>query len=105
MGNDQTTDVPRSVTRASWLVLVFMVTGVLGYGLKRLARWAWFVSFVLAAVGLFFVAPAVGTILLGGGVEPIGTGWDVVFFPLVMVILIALLVVLRSAWREMHPGS
>jgi len=135
MGSRQATDAPRSVTWASRLVLLFgvvvvanwvvavvrdvgvtgtdlsfavlllMVTGVLGYGLKRLARWAWFVSFILAVLGLFLVAPVVGTIVLGGGLEPIGTSWDVVFFPLVMVILIALLVVLRSAWREMHPGS
>jgi len=127
-----TSDLPRSVTWASWLVVSFgvlvaanwvvavigdtgatgadlsfgifmlLATAASGRGLQRRARWACLASFILAICGLFFVAPIAGTILLGGGTDPVGTGWDVVFFPLVAGILTSLLVLLRSVWKEME---
>jgi hypothetical protein len=100
-----TRDVEPTGADLSFTVLMLVVTGLLGYGLNRLARWAWFLSLVLAALGLFFVAPIIGTMMLGGGLEPIGTGWDVFYFPLLTVILVALLILLPSVWREMQPRS
>jgi hypothetical protein len=129
---NSTSDLPRSVTWASWLVvslgalvaanwvvaiignagatgadlsfaiLLLLTTAASGRGLQRRARWAWLASFLLAVCGLFFVAPIAGTILLGGGTDPVGTGWDVVFFPFLAGILTSLLVLLRSVWKEME---
>jgi hypothetical protein len=84
-------------------VLLLVATAVCGHGMRRYARWAWFGALALAIGGLFFVAPIAGTILLGGGTDPIGTGWDAVFFPLVTLILVALIAALRPAWRSMRP--
>lgn len=86
-------------------VLLLVATAVCGHGMRRHARWAWFGALALAIGGLFFVAPIAGTILLGGSTEPIGTGWDVVFFPLVALILVVLIAMLRPAWRAMGSGE
>jgi hypothetical protein len=80
----------------SFVALLVVVAAVAGRSLHLGARWAWWISLALASVGLFFVAPVTGTLLLGGTLEPVGTGWDVVFFPLITVDLLALVVVL---WR------
>jgi hypothetical protein len=56
----------------------------------------------MAVTTLFFVAPLTGTMLLGGGVDPVGTGWDVVFFPMVTLIHLALLGLLARTWHEME---
>jgi len=69
-------------------------------GLMRRSRWAWWAALGLALSGLFFVLPVTGTILLGGPTDPVGTGWDVVFFPLTTVVLISLLVVLSKLRRR-----
>ena len=89
----------------SFAVLLLVAAAVCGRGMRRRARWAWFGALALALGGLFFVAPIVMTILLGGGPDPVGTGWDVVFFPLVAAILVALLAMLRPAWRAMGTGA
>ena len=81
---------------ASFVALLVIVAAVAGRSLYRGARWAWWISLALALVGLFFVAPVTGTMLLGATLEPVGTGWDVVFFPLITVDLLALVAVL---WR------
>ena len=85
----------------SFTVLLLVATSVCGYGMRRRARWAWFGTLALAIGGLFFVAPIAGTILLGGGAEPVGTGWDAFFFPVVAAILVAVILLLRPAWRAL----
>ena len=52
-------------------------------------------------MGLFFVLPVTGTILLGGSIEPVGTGWDIVFFPLTTTVLVALVAAL---WLLRKPA-
>ncbi len=79
---------------ASFAVLVFVTAAWTAAGLWEDARWARRVAPLLAATGLFFVLPVAGTIALGGALEPVGTGWDVVYFPLTAIVLIALLAVL-----------
>ena len=81
-------------TDVSFVALLVVVAAVSGRSLHRGARWAWWIALALAVVGLFFVAPVTGTILLGGSLEPVGTGWDVAFFPLMTIDLGALVVVL-----------
>jgi hypothetical protein len=78
----------------SFAVLLVVVAAVTSRRLWLGAGWAWWVSIGLAFVGLFFVLPVTGTILLGGSMEPVGTGWDVVFFPLTTVVLALMLAAL-----------
>lgn len=92
----------------SFVALLVVVAAVAGRSLHLGARWAWWISLAVAVVGLFLVLPVTGTILLGGALEPVGTGWDIVFFPLATLDLIALVVVLwRVRGREAapHPPS
>lgn len=84
----------------SFVIMLLMAVSVCGIGLRRLASWAWWISLLLAAVGLFFVLPVTGTILLGGPSDPVGTGWDVVFFPLTTLVLLALVAALLRTRRE-----
>jgi hypothetical protein len=74
----------------SFVALLVVAAGVAGRSLHLGARWAWWISLALAAVGLFFLLPVTGTMLLGGSLEPVGTGWDAIFFPLATADLIAL---------------
>lgn len=55
----------------------------------------------IAVAGLFFVAPVVGTMLLGGGTEPIGTGWDSVFFPVVALLSLGMVGLFPATWRAL----
>jgi energy-coupling factor transporter transmembrane protein EcfT len=91
-------------TGADWsfAVLLVVVAGAAARSLWLGVRWAWWTSFALAFVGLFFVLPVTGTILLGTSMEPVGTGWDVVFFPLTTAVLVALLVAL---WLRRKPAA
>ena len=82
-------------------LLILVVSGLSARGLGRRARWAWFAALLLALPSLFFVAPVTGTILLGGGAQPIGTGWDVFFFPAATLLMLVLLALLPGIWREM----
>jgi len=84
----------------SFAAVVLLTTSLCGYGLRRRSLWAWWASLLLAGLGLFFVLPVVGAILLGTTTEPVGTGWDVIFFPLTTAILIALLALLVMARRQ-----
>ncbi|HSH74654.1 MAG TPA: hypothetical protein VLA09_03030 [Longimicrobiales bacterium] len=86
-------------------VLLLGAAALAGAGLRRSARWAWWAALALAALGLFFVLPVAGTILLGGSLEPVGTGWDVVFFPLTAVVLVALLTVLWMLHKRAAAGD
>jgi len=89
----------RSSTVAGGVVFAAVVlagAAAVALSLHRGARWARWVSLTGALVGLFFVLPVAGTVLLGGPLEPVGTGWDLVFFPLTAAILVALLIALRG---------
>jgi hypothetical protein len=86
----------------SFVMLLLAASLAIGLGLIRHARWAWWCALGLALVGLFFVLPVAGTILLGGPADPVGTGWDVVFFPAMTVVALTLIVALwraRAEWR------
>lgn len=85
-------------------VVIFLVCLAAGRGLRRQDRWAWWSALGITLVALFFVAPVAGTIILGGGTEPVGTGWDVVFFPLASVILVGELIMLRWARKEANEA-
>ena len=85
----------------SFVLLVLAAAIAIVLGLIRRSPWAWWSALGLAVVGLFFVLPVVGTILLGGPSDPVGTGWDVVFFPLTTAVLIGLVVAL---WRLRGVG-
>jgi hypothetical protein len=84
----------------SFAVLLAMVAGASAHSLWQGARWARWIALALAFVGLFFILPVTGTILLGGPTDPVGTGWDVVFFPLSTAVLLALLAALWAARRS-----
>jgi len=91
----------------SFVLLVLAAAIAMVLGLIRRSPWAWWATLGLAAVGLFFVVPVAGTILLGGSSEPVGTGWDVVFFPLTAAVLVALAVTLFELRRagDSHTGE
>ena len=80
----------------SFVLLVLAAAIAIVIGLIRRSPWAWWGALALAVVALFFVLPVTGTQLLGGPSDPVGTGWDVVFFPVTTGVLVALLVLL---WR------
>lgn len=86
-----------AATGADWsfALLLVVVAAVAARSLWVGMRWAWWVALGLAAVGLFFVLPVTGTILFGGSTEPVGTGWDIVFFPLTTIVLATLV---ASLW-------
>jgi len=83
----------------SFVLLVLAAAIAMVLGLIRRSSWAWWATLALAAFGLLFVLPITGTILLGGPSDPVGTGWDVVFFPLTTAVLIALVVALFKLRR------
>lgn len=78
----------------AFAVLLLVATGGAARGLRAGWKWAWLGGLAISLGGLFFVAPVVGTILLGGGTEPVGTGWDIVYFPLMTVLLVTVIVIL-----------
>ena len=80
----------------SFVLLVLAAAIAIVIGLIRRSPWAWWSGLALTLLALFFVLPVTGTLLLGGPSDPVGTGWDVVFFPVTTGVLIALLVLL---WR------
>lgn len=90
-------------TGADWsfAVLLVVVAAVAARSLWVGVRWAWWLALGLAAVGLFFVLPITGTILFGGSTEPVGTGWDIMFFPLTTTVLAALVAAL---WLRRTPA-
>ena len=91
--------IGQSVADLGFALLLGGLTVVVARGLLGGARWARWGAFALAGTGIFFVAPVAATILLGGGAEPIGTGWDVVYFPLALLLLTAVIAVLLAPSR------
>ena len=103
LANTGVSAVRAEATGADWsfAVLLVVVAAVAARSLWVGFRWAWWLALGLAAVGLFFVLPVTGTILLGGSIEPVGTGWDIVFFPLTTTVLVALVAAL---WLLRKPA-
>jgi hypothetical protein len=89
----------------SFVLLLLAAAIAIVLGLIRRSPWAWWSALALAGAGLFFVLPVAGTILLGGPSDPVGTGWDIVFFPLTAAVLIALLVALWTLRRASRHGD
>lgn len=102
LANTGVSAVRGDATGADWsfALLLVVVAAVTARSLWLGSGWAWWVSIALAFVGLFFVLPVTGTILLGGSLEPVGTGWDIVFFPLTTAVLVALLAALWPLRRR-----
>jgi len=80
----------------SFVMLLLVAALAIGLGLIRRSPLAWWCALGLALVGLFFVLPVVGTILLGGPANPVDTGWDVVLFPAMTAVS---LVLVWALWR------
>jgi hypothetical protein len=91
-------------TGADWsfTLLLVVVVAVAARSLWIGMRWAWWLAVALAAAGLFFVLPVTVTILLGGSTEPVGTGWDIVFFPLTTTVLAGLV---SALWLRRTPAG
>lgn len=89
----------------SFVLLVLAASIAIVIGLVRHSPWAWWGALVLTAAALFFVLPVTGTLLLGGPRDPVGTGWDVVFFPVTTGVLIALLVLLWRLREDARPRT
>jgi hypothetical protein len=89
--------VGSGVTGSDWsFALLVALTSVLtARGLWLGARWAWWVSVAFGATGLFFLLPVTAAVLFGASAEPIGTGWDILVFPLMTAVMLALVV---AAW-------
>lgn len=85
----------------SFVLLVLATAIAIMIGLIRRSPWAWWGALALAGVGLFFVLPVTGTLLLGGPRDPVGTGWDVIFFPVTTGVLVALMGVLWRLRRDL----
>lgn len=95
-------DGPR--TSELWFGIGVLVGAALvARGLSRGARWAWWLAFAGTLVGLFFVLPITGAVLFGGSLEPVGTGWDLVLFPLGAALLVALLLALWARPKAARP--
>jgi len=94
------------VTGADWsfALLVVVASVVIARSLWAGARWAWWTSAAYGAVGLFAVLPLTGAIAFGPSTEPVGTGWDVVLFPLITAIMVALLAALWISRPSLPSG-
>ena len=81
------------VTGSDWsfALLAAVIAYLTARGLWSSARWAWWVGLGYGAVGLFFALPVTAAVVLGDSREPVGTGWDVLLFPAITAILLALL--------------
>jgi hypothetical protein len=103
VANTAVSALTSGATGADWsfALLLVLVAAASARSLRHGLRWAWRTSLALALVGLFFLLPVTGTILLGGPTEPVGTGWDIVFFPLSTGVLASLLVAL---WLRRKPA-
>jgi len=89
----------------SFAVLLALVAAGIARGLRRSSRGAWIAAVLLSVGALFFVAPIMGTMLLGGGLTPVGTGWDIAYFPLMTGCLVAALVALGRGRAHVEPRS
>ncbi len=109
VGTNEVVGLLRGVTpgpvNVAFALALLALTAAVASGLRRRRRWAWLLALSIAVVGLFLVAPVLATILLGGGLEPVGTGWDVVYFPLIGGLLLTVLALLRSARAEVRAGG
>jgi hypothetical protein len=99
LANTAFASVGPGVTGSDWsfTLLAAVASVVTARGLWVGARWAWWTAVAYAVAGLFFVLPVVIALLFGSWGEPVGTGWDVLFFPLITAVMIASLVALWIA--------
>lgn len=88
----------------SFVALVVVVAAVAGRSLHRGARWAWWISLAMAAIGLVLVLPATGRVLFGSSPEPPAGAWRFAFFPLTALDLIALVLVLWLVRNRTRPS-
>ncbi len=104
LANTGVSTVRAVATGADWsfTVLLVVVVAVAARSLWIGMRWAWWLALGLAAAGLFFVLPVTVTILLGGSTEPVGTGWDIAFFPLTTIVLAGLV---SALWLRRPPDG
>jgi hypothetical protein len=89
--NTSLASVGAGVSGSDWALVLLAVTAsvIAARSLWRSAPGAWWMAAAYDAVGLFFVLPVMVAILFGASREPVGTGWDVVFFPAVTAALLA----------------
>jgi hypothetical protein len=94
------------VTGSDWsfTLLAALASVVAARGLWTDARWAWWAALAFSVVALFFVLPVTAALLFGPPGEPVGTGWDVVFFPLITAVMVASLAALWVA-RPTHRSE
>jgi hypothetical protein len=85
-----------AVTGADWsfALTAAVVSLVTARGLWGGARWAWWVAVSCGLVGLFFVLPVIAAMVFGPIREPLGTGWDLLLFPSITALMLALLAAL-----------
>jgi hypothetical protein len=91
------------VTGSDWsfALLAALTATVTARGVWLGARWAWWLAAAYGAAGLFFVLPVTAAVLFGPSRDPVGTGWDIVLFPLITGVTFALLAAL---WMS-PPGK
>jgi hypothetical protein len=85
-----------AATGADWsfALTAAVISLITARGLWLGARWAWWVAASYGLAGLLFVLPVAAAIVFGASREPVGTGWDVLLFPLTTALTLALLVAL-----------
>jgi hypothetical protein len=87
------------VTGSDWsfALLAAVIAYLTARGLWSSARWAWWVGLGYGAVGLFFTLPVTAAVVFGASREPVGTGWDLLLFPAITAVMLALVAALWIA--------
>jgi hypothetical protein len=95
------------VSGSDWALALLAAVGsfVAARSLWTGARGGWWMAAAYDAIGIFFVLPVMIAILFGGSREPVGTGWDVIFFPAVAAALAASAAALWIARPKRGTGS
>jgi hypothetical protein len=104
LANTGVSSASPAVTGADWsfALTAAVISLVTARGLWDGARWAWWIAVPYGLAGLFFVLPVTASIAFGAAHEPVGTGWDVLLFPLITALMVALLVALWMGRPQRH---